>query len=337
MMKRIVLLLLIFSQYLLSAQEADRVGELPQIDPKGIREAKPSRLEKDSILIGDQIWWTMPIEAGEGDRITLPEIPNPIIDKVEVLSPFVVDTLFIKKHIARLEARIRLTSFDSGSYALPYLPVYRNGDTLWFKGPLLYVNTIPVDTAGFVPYDLKAQIKYPLGARDIVPWAGILLALGLIVWFIVYCIRRRRRRLPVFGRLKPKEPAHITALKTFDRIKAQKLWQNNRIKLYYTLLTDALRVYFLERWGIQALEQTSGEIIEDLERESKKDALLTPDALSLIENMLLLADMVKFAKHLPIAEENERAMEQAVRFVSATAHLEEEDKKEVGQSVGEGR
>ncbi|MBQ2364953.1 MAG: hypothetical protein II288_05245, partial [Alistipes sp.] len=90
-------------------------------------------------------------------------------------------------------------------------------------------------------------------------------------------------------------------------------WQNGKIKLYYTELTDILRVYIFGRWGVSAMELTTDEIIaalKDIEmpRESRMD---------LVE-ILRSADMVKFAKAIPEAKENEDNFTRAYYFVENT-------------------
>ena len=133
-----------------------------------------SRLSRDSILIGDQIDWTIDLHLapGEGVRIDTP-VDNPV-PGVEALSKLLVDTLSAKKGAMDLRGRIVLTSFDSGSYVLPPLYVLlarADGtvDTLEYAGPTLAVNTIPVDTATFQLYDIKGQIRYPLTFKEVLP------------------------------------------------------------------------------------------------------------------------------------------------------------------------
>ena len=86
--------------------------------------------------------------------------------KIEVVAEFKLDTVSIKKGIKELDAKVLITSFDSGSYKLP-LPLFivnphkEDVYALKFDTPVLSVNTIQVDTTGFVPMDIKGQIKYP--------------------------------------------------------------------------------------------------------------------------------------------------------------------------------
>ena len=102
------------------------------------------------------------------------------------MADFKLDTLSLKKGMKELEAKVLLTSFDSGSYKLP-LPLFivnpQSEDTyaLIFDTPVLEVNTIQVDTTGFVPLDIKGQIKYPVTFGEVIPWVllGLFVVAGL--------------------------------------------------------------------------------------------------------------------------------------------------------------
>lgn len=322
----------------LQAQSGSESVRLPGVTPAGIRQARESVLDRDSILIGDQVWWilSLPDQARDPSftrSVESPEMPGEAVEGVEILEGVRFDTIFHRKKMQEIQARIKLTSFDSGSYSLPYMPLFLKRvdggtDTLWFKGPVLYVNTIPVDTTSFKAYGLKPQMKYPITAAEILSVAGLLLALAAIVYLTVRIIRRRRQNLPLFHSLKPAEPPHVVALKALDKIRAQQLWKTQKVKHYYTVLTDVLRIYFYNRWGIQAMEQTSAEMLGSLNSVSEKDELLTKEVITELQKVLNTSDLVKFAKYVPAENENEESLALAVKFVTSTARYEETENKE---------
>lgn len=314
-----------------------RAQQLPQIPVSARQEVLGSVLERDSILIGDQVWWEMDIPEAKWknaqiETAGISPLPFQITQGVEALSPVKLDSVFRKKRLEGIRARILLTSFDSGSYQLPHMPLYLKRidgavDTLWFSGPDLYVNTIQVDTTSFQAFGLKPQMRYPLTLSEILGAAGILFFLAALVWLIVWIVKRRRKNLPVFGLSRKKDPPHVAALRALDAIKAQELWKKQKVKQYYTLLTDTVRVYMRDRWGIQAMEQTSAEMIASLQRKEADDTLLTDKIIQVIGNMLYTGDLAKFAKYTPSDPENEESLQKAVRFVTETA-LYENDKEE---------
>jgi len=289
----------------------------------------PSEISKDSLLIGDQVLWRMEAKAQEGSAFLFAiELPKELTKGVELLEAK-IDTIKSKKSKEwQFRGVLRITSFDSGSYVLPPMPFFLahpsgRVDTLWFAGPKIEVTTIPIDTATYQPFDIKGQIGYPLTAKELLPWTGLLFLL-LAVGYVVYrWIRHRRENRPLFGKPKPKEPAYLVAFRQLEEIKVQKLWQNGKVKLFYTAVTDVLRIYVAARWGIQAMEQTSAELMDALRQEQLDKALLQE-----LGDMLGSADLVKFAKYEPGAVENEQTIPTVIRFVQATMVIEVEQKEE---------
>ncbi len=289
--------------------------------------AKPERsveLSRDSVLIGDQV--VLKARFSLPSNSSLQVIPYSATlaqdtltaGRVEVVRDFVIDTLSVRNGVSELRANAILTSFDSGSFRLPgpVITTFKPGeseriDTLDLEGSLLYVNTIQIDTASFRPFDIKGQEKYPVTFKDILPWVLAVLGAVLILLAVLRYLRMRKEQKDFFGKSLVKEPAHIVALKKLDKLRTDRLWQGGKEKAYYTGITDILREYIEKRYGFGAMEKTSAEIIEAL-----GDKNLAPDIYSNLDEMLRTADLVKFAKYTPAAEENENAIPVAVNFVN---------------------
>ncbi|MBP5504758.1 MAG: hypothetical protein J6X89_01490 [Bacteroidales bacterium] len=294
------------------------------------QEADPvTRLSRDTILIGDQIEWIIPLEMAPGEKYFLEDIADPPAPGVEIIKPLVMDTVVNNRKKVEIEGKVILTSFDSGSYFLPPLIAMierKSGkvDTLYMDGPTLEVTTVPIDTATYVIKDIKGQIKYPLKFKEVIPWVLLALLLAAIVYVLVRWIKMRRANRTFLGKPIVKDPPHIVALRALDKIRKQKLWQNDKQKQFYTEVTDALRVYVAGRYGIVAMERPSREMLADLKQQDIEPALYDK-----MEELFTRADLVKFAKYLASAEENEEVIPDAVRFVNATYMQEiDEDKKE---------
>ncbi|MBP5302180.1 MAG: hypothetical protein J6Y88_02905 [Bacteroidales bacterium] len=285
-----------------------------------------ARLSRDSILIGDQVELIVDLQMQEGDGFVIAAPSDPLAYGVETIKDMTFDTLSMKKGKLEFEGRMTLTSFDSGSYALPpLLAVIANAqgkaDSLIYRGPELYVNTIPIDTATYVIKDIKGQIGYPVTFKEVLPWLLLALLLAALVYFIIRLIKARRNNTTLFGKPIQKDPAHIVALRDLEKIRKQKLWQNNKQKQFYTAVTDTLRYYISERFGIMTMERPSTEMLEDLKNQN-----IEKSTFDKIVNLFGRADLVKFAKYEASAEENEETIPDAVQFVNTTyvSQLEEE-------------
>lgn len=286
-----------------------------------------SRISRDSILIGDQVEWTLDFQLAPGEAVSISKPGAEPVPGVEALGEMALDTLSDKKGTLSLRGRIILTSFDSGSYVLPPLYVLMaradgSIDTLEYTGPRLAVNTIPIDTATFQPHDIKGQIRYPLTFREVVPWVGLALLVAALVWLLVRWIRLRRQNRDFFGKPVVKDPPHIVALRSLEKTRAQKLWQAGKQKQFYTQVTDALRQYIADRFDVAALEQTSAEMFRDLQ-----DKDIEPELKEKLKDLFTTADFVKFAKHTASDQENENAIPTAIRFVNET-YMKEIEKEE---------
>ena len=310
---------------------------LLDIVPSG--DATLQQLQKrDSILIADQIRYGVTIEdVKAGEKIALPDFSAASNDTLTILGGWQLDTLVNGKAVrsrnakaaARLlrkpfalKASIVLVPFEEGHYALPDVPVIRESDTLVFKGLEMDVKTMPVDTATFEIHDIKGQILYPVTFKELLPWiGGGLLAAALIalaVWLIVRASKRKAEAL------KPIDPAYIVALRELDKYRSDKYWAPDKQKAFYSGITDALKFYMDERFGVDAPEMTTAELFDAL----KSDKDITPEMYSSLKELFERADFVKFAKHIASEQENAAALPLAVRFVTTTYQTDLE--KETG-------
>jgi LPXTG-motif cell wall-anchored protein len=182
---------------------------------------------------------------------------------------------------------------------------------------MLAVHTVQVDTTLAIK-PIIGPLKVPVTFREMVPWILAGLAVILLITGIIWYLRKRKKQEPVFN-LKPKVVLlpHERALNDFEKLRVKKLWQAGRVKEYHSEVTEILRRYIEEHFKVPALEQTSAEITDSL----KNLEGCRPDSLSKLNRVLILADMVKFAKAQPLALENEQCLGDSVEFVNETTSL----------------
>jgi hypothetical protein len=241
--------------------------------------------------------------------------------------------------LLNIRAAISIQPFEEGTYELPPLfvqRIHKDGtvDTLQFDRQTIEVFTMPVDTATFVPHDLRKQAGYPLTAAEVMPWVMGFWALALLVIGLIAWLRSRRRNAdgPAF-----QEPAHITALRKLDKYRGDKFWAPDKQKQFYSGVTDALREYIVSRYGVGAMEMTTAEIFDGL-----RGTDIPVDLYEEMKNLFERADFVKFAKYIATPEDNATVLPQAVRFVTSTYQTEIEEEEIAGQAgndgeAGEGR
>lgn len=281
-------------------------------------------LDSASILIGQQahveLSVTYRVDAGPVS-VRWPMITDTITGHIPVLHDSHVDTILPdKKNDPFLFTQVRtltVTSWDSGYWAIPPFSFIINGDSVETDPLLLTVNTVEVDTTQAIR-DIKEIYTVPFSLldwlRDNWQWiSGGLAAVALITALFIFLYRRSRRPEPAVPEA-PKAPAHVRALLALEALQRKKLWQQERTKDYYTELTDIVRGYVEERYGVPAMEQTTDELLGRLRLSS-----MPSGPQEQLARLLRLADMVKFAKWKALPTENEQVMASAVRLVEETA------------------
>lgn len=287
-------------------------------------------LDTNTILIGDQIHYTIEIEQPKGVVIAMPLIKDSLAGKIEVLEISAIDSSKAGNDQVRIKQSYLITSFDSGSYTIPSLPfAFKNGsisDTIYSMPQVLNVNTIALKNQKEF-YDIKDILKIPLTFKEILFWALILLGVWLIVTIIILVIRRKKNNQPIFGYIKPQEPAHVIAFRSLEALKNEKLWQQGHTKQYHSKLTDIIRLYIEQRYHIPAMESTTDEILDDVKKLNK----LNEKSIINLRDILVLADLVKFAKAEPLPDENENSWGFAYQFVKDTYEVAEAPAEEANK------
>lgn len=285
-------------------------------------------LSADTILIGDRFTMEIVISKDMMQAVSLPTFDTDATGRgIEILTESALDTIRQSGRKQVLRKRYELTSFYEGAYDLGHYPVlYADKnitDTLYSPESLpIVVNTLPVDTDNGTIRDIKSPKKAPVLVSE---FAGYLVTAAVAAVFIaalvllsIRMISRRRRTTGNGSVPKPSVPPHVRAIQELETLHNRKLWQSGKTKSYYTGLTDILRTYLSDRYGLNAREMTSEEIMQataplHLPEKGSKD----------LRAILVTADLVKFARQVPKEETNESLYYAAYYFVEDTKETPE--------------
>ncbi len=275
-------------------------------------------LEPSKILIGDHSILSFSIEKPTESTLYFPAFEENLDDKIEIINYGITDTVISEdRKVTTLFRKLTITSWEEGLYPIvPFDFVYiRDGDTLVVESePVLLEVKEPVLDEQAELKDIKSILSIPVTLAEVLPW--ILLALAVIAAaFLIYRYLKKRKKQPPTETIweKPEIPAHVAAISSLEKLKSQKLWQQGKVKLYYIELTDILRHYIEKRFRIRALEMTTDEIMIAV-----KPILENAEVYENLNNILVLADLVKFARHTPLEAENENCMDNSMEFVRDT-------------------
>ena len=290
-----------------------------------------AKLDTNVILVGQQAQIELSIEykADKGNfKIQWPTLTDTVVSKVEIVGKSKIDTSLLNKeepYILKQTQTITITAFDSGYYALPPFKFIVNGDTahpVETEAMLFQVNTIAIDTTQAIK-DIKPPMEVPFSWKELLPYlywgAGAIAIIAIAVYVFITYVKKKPVQQTIVA--QPKIPPHVTALEELEKLKQEKLWQEGNYKMYHSRLADIVRWYIEARFKIQALEQTSDEILHNF-----RYAVVDEESKLRLRKILLLADLVKFAKEVPLENENNEAMENAVAFINGTSREEKIDK-----------
>jgi hypothetical protein len=289
----------------------------------GFAETHVAKAEIDTanVQIGDHIRLTISLQTDEKNLVIFPVLSDTMDKKIEFISVGELDTIAERRNPIRTYTRtFTLTIFEPGEYHFPAIPFLIKTPTEdWFE---VLTNHLII-TVGAPEVDLEAGIrdikpiwKIPITFREILPYLLILLGLALFAFAGIYVYRKWKNKEPLFVFApKPVVPAHVEAMENLEKLRLKQLWQNNFVKEYYTELTDILRIYTEKGLHINAVEMTSDELIEAVEESTLENK---SELLELLRNTLPTADLVKFAKAMPLADEHDRCFKGVKKFVEQT-------------------
>ena len=282
-----------------------------------------AELDTFAMRIGEQTKARLDLSVDAGHDVQLPPMKDSmLVDGIEILEKKEYEQSLDGGKRRRLVQEYLITSFDSTRYVIPPFNVVVGMDTFTSNRLVLDVYSVEIDTANInniagptEVIDVKLTWEE---VRDAV-YLGILLAIiiAAFVWTTIRVIKNK----PVIRivKVKPRLPSHVVAIKKIDDIKKDEaLKAEGNEKEYYTRLTDVLREYMHNRFGFDAQEMTTSEIIGEMLKIKDKESI------SELREILELSDLVKFAKMKPSLLENERNMSTVIDFVNGTKNIEEE-------------
>ncbi|MBD5226071.1 MAG: protein BatD [Bacteroidales bacterium] len=251
--------------------------------------------------------------------------------EVEVVDWVYGDTIDLGNGMIETQRALIVQPFDSGVYTIPPFMLVNGPDTLRSKALTLKVN--PVDVSHMEDINpLAPPARFHSKWYDWLPdwlteyWGWYLLALliiaGGVCGYLIYTKKVTVNILPQKKRLPP----DLVAFNRLNELKDAQLWERGQEKEYYTRLIDILREYLQERFGINAMEMTSSQILKAL--RSNEETRLPQKYM---EKVVEIADYVKFAKVRPMPDDNVRSWQNAMQFVEETRPVTVEEDPEKGE------
>ena len=265
-------------------------------------------------------------------KISVAETQNVIIPKIQLKGLEVIDSTRIDTIKNSLIRRYILTGFDSGAFYIPQQQIFVKNQAFLTDSLLVNVATIAVDTTKVKKFPIKSIKKEPYTFDDFKIYIYLILAILAIIGFWIYWFVVRKRKetedAPTYRTLPPFEEAILRLTELDEKL----LWQNNKIKEYYSELTEIVRGYIERELKVPALENTTDEVLAMIKDFKNADSIETSkETIKKLKDLLQEADLVKFAKSKPLAieiEDDRRDAEFIIGNLKPKQIIEKEDELE---------
>lgn len=260
------------------------------------------RFDSVHMLIGDHQNLTFMVRSDIPLSLKFPVLEGEI-GGMEIVSGPVSDS--VKEDNKYIYSQVyKVTAFDTGIYVIPPQSIliaqegYDNAMTT--DSIMIAVNTLVIDNEkGIV--DIEAPLPNPVTFREALPYIIIILIGLAFISGATYIIIRLLNGKPIMPvRKMVPVPPYDVAVRAIQQLDESGLWQAGNEKRFYSELTDILREYLDGELDLACMESTTPQIIRYLSYSDKVDER----SREFISDMLQCADLVKFAKMMPLQDEN---------------------------------
>lgn len=276
-----------------------------------------TKIDTISILVGEQAHLSLSVTAPKSAKLLMPRFKpqQQLTPGVEVVDDQYADTTDLDDNFMKVTRKYTLTSFDDRLYYLPPMTVKVNGKPYKSRSLALKVLTVDVDTLHpnkfYPPKDVQDN-PFEWSEWSPIFYLSILLVVCILAAYYLSIRLKDNKPILIPVKIVKRLLPHQKAMKEIEALKADRSATTENVKEYYTKLTDTLRKYIEERFGFNAMEMTSSEIIHRLQGEQDKEKV---DELKMLFET---ADLVKFAKYSTLINENDLNLVNAVKFINST-------------------
>ena len=319
-----VLLVLVSQSFVLSCAEKDE----DKTKSAAVSETPPvkviAKTDRTKATVAQSIMYTISVQYVPETKVDMPE-PGSKIAGLRITDfgengPLERDGQLLHEKWFKLQPDI------VGTYIIPSMAVLyieETGDKKELKTPQIFLEVISslTNEEGEKSVDIIDIKPLQKMERDLKPFilAGCAAAVLLVVAVCILLYLRKRKK----NSFEKRRPAHLIALEDIEKLEKDGLVERGIIKEYYFRLSDIFRTYIENRFDIPAVEQTTPELVPEIDKLEKIDSAVKLKA----EEFLKYSDLVKFAKYSPQQEEIEGNKQKIVSVIAETKEEEKEETK----------
>ena len=294
-----------------AAQESAPLGQ-------AVEATVEAAVSAETAAIGDPITVVVTVRHAAGAEVRWPGPVDPA--PFELLDAPVARSTAGADGGGESRLELRVAAFELGELSFPSLDLEvvdaaGNATALATEAVPVAIESVGRDEGGDIR-DIKGPLAIPFAVVTLLPWIAALLAVGAAAAWLYRRYRRRSTPEALVPALPPR-PAHEVAREALDALEAAGLLERGEIKTWHIRLSDIVRVYAEGRFGVDAMEMTTGEVLDGLLRTDADRG-----AVADVQRLLDRCDLVKFAKLRPAIPECRELFPLAHRVVDVTAPAE---------------
>lgn len=287
-----------------------------------------AHVDKNEVTIGDKIKFGIQVKYKGDITIQFPEVG-------EQIGVFTIKETGLagtpereKDGYSVVERNYLLNSYEIGRQTIPSLKIKYKGS----RGDgEVATSEVIIDIKGVLKEgeisgdikDIFPPVDVPTSFKRLFLWIsvalGVLLLSGIIYGLVCKFKKRSKIQERQFVRRTPQEIAY----ELLERLSKEDLIAKGLVREYYYRITNILRHYIEDRFGLLAPERTTEEFLTEMAHANQLDATHK----ILIREFLERCDMVKYAKYGPSNLEIKETYDAAKRFIDET--IERLKEKEV--------
>lgn len=269
-------------------------------------------IDREAIMIGDPAELLITAYFPTNGTLILPEVGRE--KEVVLLSRDWADVPR-EDGLTQSESRYFITSFRLGEHVVSTGMITCAVDGQHFSTNFPAIN-LQVETALEVGStseiaDIKGIHKLP---GRIPEWIWIVLGSAIAAFVIGLITSRLWKNRETLIPGAPPIPPHAIAFQALEALKKRGLLEKDECSPFYTELSLILRTYLEGRFKLNAPDETTEEIVEEMSMSPE----LNSSQKGILQEFMRQADMVKFAKGHPDRSTMEAAFDTTKHFVEET-------------------
>lgn len=253
--------------------------------------------DKNQILIGQPFQLTIQVSVSKKSNILF-SMPDSI-SHFEILGKPDLDSISNNNTIG-ITAIYRMTSFDSGRWAIPPIVLTKN-----IKSDSIVMDVVFSDFDPAADYhDIKDIIE--VKPKTEIRWWRYIVGGVLLLLLVGYYFIRKKKKIPVAPKEVPVNPYQL-AMKQLNELQKS----STEVKQFHTRLIEIFRQYLFFKKGILSAQKTTADLVPQL-----KSINMSKEGLAQLAQSLQVSDMVKFAKYNATKDESDACFKQVVETIN---------------------